>query len=200
MYLHNPPFHSQFSCCDARDVLTNALLPASIWMNLTCYAWLCGSAEADKTLGTSLASANFCLLCIYGPCLRFPVIKCYISSLARWVAWHRTAFLYSLTVLCSSFFNSFAVFYGFLWPALSSLHVPSSTFYVVLFLPPDLQKLRHLILHSDEQFVLYLQEQAVIFFLWITMHYTDTVKLLAQQIFNSYLQCFRLLIAQSEMS
>lgn len=50
-------------------------------MNLTCYACLCGSVEADKTLGTSLASANFCLLCIYGPCLRFPVIKCYISSL-----------------------------------------------------------------------------------------------------------------------
>lgn len=131
-------------------------------MNPGCYACFCGSAEADKTLSALLASTNFCLLCIYGPCLRFPVIKCYISSLA-----HRVALAQNSFSLFSHTFAPFLFLCCFLWfpMAFSLLSVCTlQQFYVVLSLLPDLQKLRHLILQSDEQFVLYLREQAAIFF------------------------------------
>lgn len=159
----SPPHTTpQFSCCDATDVLTNVPHPASIWMNPACYACFCGNAEADKTLSALLASTNFCLLCIYGPCLRFPLIKCYISSLA-----HRVALVQNSFSLFSHSFASFLFLFRFVLfsMAFSLLSVCTlQHFYVVLSLPPDLQKLRHLVLESDEQFVLYLQEQAVIFF------------------------------------
>lgn len=191
------PLSPQFSCCDATDVLTNVPHPASIWMNPACYACFCGSAEADKTLSALLASTNFCLLCIYGPCLKFPLIKCYISSLAHRVALAQNSFsLFSHSLLLFYPFSTFfIVSHGF----LPSLCMYSTTLLCCTFSPSWFTEIKALDF-AVWWAICFVFARASCDFLQITMHYTDTVKLLAQQIFNSYLQCFRLVIAQSKMS